>query len=243
MDFALTQYVKIEFLGQVNMYFGLGLEILTAIVLGASIGINREMKLKTAGFKTHILICLGATLYTAISILNLDSSGMNADPNRMAAQVVSGIGFLGAGAILRSKGGVYGLTTAAGIWVVAAIGVAIGSGYPFSATLFTFTILLVLTVLDPLYKFLRPESNYHLEVIGTMKIKNEVLEIINDAELNLEHFDVLTDDTKGRCGVNIYLKVSARELRDLVSRLKQVDEIELINFKLIKNLPHFDINK
>ncbi|CUS88767.1 MgtC/SapB family protein, partial [Candidatus Kryptonium thompsonii] len=92
-----------------------------AIVFGGLIGLERELKGKPAGFRTNILICLGSTLYM---ILSMKIAG---DPGRIAAQVVTGIGFIGAGTIIQARGTITGLTTAATIFVVASIGLAIGS--------------------------------------------------------------------------------------------------------------------
>ena len=103
-----------------------------AIVCGGMVGLERELKHKAAGIKTNILICLGSALFTSVSVLiagEYAAQGHFGDPGRLAAQIVSGIGFLGGGAILQSRGAIVGLTTAATIWVVAAIGVCIGIGY------------------------------------------------------------------------------------------------------------------
>lgn len=105
--------------------------VIAAVACGALIGFERELKNKAAGLKTNILICLGATLYTSLSILITrapDSDLTAGDPGRIAAQIVSGIGFLGGGAIIQARGTVLGLTTAATIWLVAALGVCIGAG-------------------------------------------------------------------------------------------------------------------
>jgi putative Mg2+ transporter-C (MgtC) family protein len=100
-----------------------------AVVLGGAIGLERELKGKPAGLRTNILICMGATLLTDVSIsLGTLNGARVGDPARLAAQIVSGVGFLGAGTIMQSAGTVTGLTSAATIWVVAAIGIAIGSG-------------------------------------------------------------------------------------------------------------------
>lgn len=102
-----------------------------AVILGGAIGLERELKGKPAGLRTNILICIGATLLTDVSIsLSGGANGAErvGDPARLAAQIVSGIGFIGAGTIMQSSGTVTGLTSAATIWVVAAIGIAIGSG-------------------------------------------------------------------------------------------------------------------
>lgn len=103
------------------------LSIILAIVLGAAIGLEREISGKAAGLRTNILICLGAAVFTIISkqiVVGADDSVA-----RIAAQVVTGVGFLGAGAIIQDRGGVHGLTTAATIWLVASIGMACGAGF------------------------------------------------------------------------------------------------------------------
>ncbi len=120
--------------------------LLIATALGAAIGLQRELAGKPAGLRTNLLICLGSALLTLIS-LNLPARLGIGDPARIAAQIVSGIGFLGAGTIIQSRHGVHGLTSAATIWVVAAVGMAVGAGFERSAVLATCIILLVLTLL------------------------------------------------------------------------------------------------
>lgn len=104
--------------------------LLLALALGAAVGLERELSGKPAGLRTNILICVGAALFTELSLVvahEFAGHGLiRADPGRVAAQIVSGIGFIGAGTILVSRGNVLGLTTAATLWVVAAIGMAIG---------------------------------------------------------------------------------------------------------------------
>jgi putative Mg2+ transporter-C (MgtC) family protein len=100
-------------------------KLTVAMVIGGAIGVQRELSGHAAGFRTHILICVSSTLLVIISTSMTAGSG---DPSRMAAAIVAGIGFLGAGVILRDQGRVLGLTTAAGIWMVAAIGIAVGYG-------------------------------------------------------------------------------------------------------------------
>ena len=111
------------------------LRVVAATVLGGLIGFEREFSDQPAGFRTHILVCLGAALFTLAGAFGVDvfftrgTADIQFDPTRVAAQVVTGIGFLGAGAILRLGLNVQGLTTAAALWVTAAIGVAVGLGY------------------------------------------------------------------------------------------------------------------
>lgn len=118
--------------------------LLLAVLLGAAIGVEREMTGKEAGLRTNILICLGAALLTELSSA---LAGSGADATRISSNIVTGIGFLGAGVIMRERGHVRGLTSAATIWVVAAIGIAAGGGRYVAAV---GTTVLVLVVLIPL---------------------------------------------------------------------------------------------
>lgn len=117
------------------------LQIAAAMLCGTIIGLERRSRHKPAGMRTVTLICLGSTLFTLTSLALTDGGG---DPSRVAAQVVTGIGFLGAGTIIRHRGAVHGLTTAATIWVVAAIGVLIGSGYVMPAVGLSLVVLALL---------------------------------------------------------------------------------------------------
>ena len=118
------------------------LRLLLATGLGAIIGYERELAKKPAGFRTHLLVCLGATIFTLTSIYGF---GDGVDPSRVAAGVVAGVGFLGAGTIIRTREGlVVGLTTAASIWAVAAIGLASGAGMYILAAVATLIILVTL---------------------------------------------------------------------------------------------------
>lgn len=115
------------------------LRLLIAAMMGGLIGYERERAEKPAGFRTHLLVCVGAALFTVVSIHGF---GVLSDPARVAAGVVVGIGFLGAGTILRGEKGVTGLTTAATVWAVAAIGLAVGAGL-YLAAIVTAIILLI----------------------------------------------------------------------------------------------------
>jgi putative Mg2+ transporter-C (MgtC) family protein len=121
----------------------MALRLLLAAVLGGAIGYQRERAGKPAGFRTHMLICMGATLFTLVSIYGFTGP---ADPSRVAAGVVTGIGFIGAGAIIfrTTDGYIAGLTTAATIWVAAGIGVAVGSGLYIASVVTTAIVLFVL---------------------------------------------------------------------------------------------------
>lgn len=116
--------------------------IMLAVILGAAVGLEREISGKAAGLRTNVLICLGAAVFTIISRqLGIDADG---SVTRIAAQIVTGVGFLGAGAIIQDRGGVYGLTTAASIWLVASIGMACGARMYQLAGICTFIAVIVL---------------------------------------------------------------------------------------------------
>lgn len=121
-----------------------------AAMCGGLIGIERELRNKPAGFRTNILICVGASIYMSIGLLIPNHD--NVDPTRIAAQVVTGIGFLGAGCIIQAGYDVRGLTSAATIWVVASIGIVAGAGYPVLATIAANIVLLTLVVLRAVEK-------------------------------------------------------------------------------------------
>jgi putative Mg2+ transporter-C (MgtC) family protein len=129
--------------------------LVVAAILGGIVGMEREWSGKPAGFRTNLLICVGAALLTDLSIAVAQAADpfAMADPGRIAAQIVSGIGFLGAGTIIQSRAGVVGLTTAATLWVVAAIGMAVGAGAfveAVGATVLVVIALLALGQLEPL---------------------------------------------------------------------------------------------
>ena len=124
------------------------ISILLAVVVGGIIGFEREKHNRAAGLRTHILVCLGSTLITLTSIYIADKySGTfkSADPSRIAAGIVTGIGFLGAGTIIRERASISGLTTAASLWGVAGLGMALGCGF-YKAAIFT-AIVMFLTLL------------------------------------------------------------------------------------------------
>ena len=124
----------------------LALRLTVGLVLGAIIGFERELHRQPAGFRTHSLVSLGAALFTVVSAFGF--AGPTVDPTRIAAQIVSGIGFIGAGTILQYRGHIRGLTTAASLWSVAAIGTAAGAGLFVVAITGSILILVILSLLD-----------------------------------------------------------------------------------------------
>jgi len=137
----------------------LTLRLVVALVLGAVIGWERELQRMPAGFRTHALVSLGSAIFTVISAYAL--TGPGSDPSRIAAQVVSGIGFLGGGAILHYGGTVRGLTTAASLWAVAGVGMAAGAGLLVVASISTVLVIVALELFQRLERFAK--RRLHIE--------------------------------------------------------------------------------
>lgn len=236
MDY--TQTVYIEHLGQVDVYLGMGIKIMTGLVLGSLVGYDREQKMKNAGIKTNVLICLGATLYTAISMLG-HTGGEGGDAARIPAQIVSGIGFLGAGAIMKDKGNIIGLTTAATIWVVASIGMTIGYGFPVIATIFTLTILSVLKLLGPIYQGFESTKNhkyFHIEILSHGDIKNLVKEIVfNTTDRIDELHEQIIDKEANKRHIDFYVYLHPKKMRILGDELRDIVQADRVHYHQIES--------
>ncbi len=228
----------IEFLGPVGLYYGFGIKIFTATILGLLIGYDREKKMKSAGLKTNMLICLGACMYTAVSLLASEDVA-TADPNRTAAQIVSGIGFLGAGSIIQSRGSVIGMTTAATIWLVAAIGMVVGMGYPVVASLFTVTVLIVLTFIDPIYKLMERKGErktVHLEILSRGGVKHSVKEVVlQEVDVIHEIFEKIIDPDSNQRLLNIYISLHPRRVPFLMEELANIIQVKKVNYHFAAN--------
>jgi putative Mg2+ transporter-C (MgtC) family protein len=130
------------------------LKLVLAVALGGLVGLERETSQKPAGFRTNILICVGSAMMMILSGLVLGGEGGGNDLTRIAAGVITGIGFIGAGTIIQSRGSIVGLTTAATLWAMAGLGLVIGAGYYLVAVIFTAIIILTLII------FRHIEANY-----------------------------------------------------------------------------------
>lgn len=169
-------------------YYEIFLKILLALILGGMIGLEREIKGKAAGLRTNILICLGATIMMIISVkIAENSSNPNADPARIAAQVVTGVGFIGAGTIIQSRGLIKGLTSAAVIWVVAGLGLAIGAGYYTFSFGITFLVLITLFVLEKIENIIAKRGKLKLFKVWTdngEEVYDKISIMITKAEID-----------------------------------------------------------
>jgi len=162
------------------------------MICGGAIGVERELNRKPAGLRTNVLICFGAALYMIVS-RHISGGAAYTDPARLAAQVVAGIGFLGAGVILQARGSFTGLTTAATIFVVGAVGISLGEGL-FSLGIFsTVSIILVLVVLRKAERAVIKRArlfHYHLKTNHPSEFLEQLLDLLEQQNLRLEDFDV-----------------------------------------------------
>ena len=162
-----------EILTELNIW-SVCFRILLALIFGGCIGLERGYHGRAAGLRTHILVCLGATLAAMTGVYEVGILGFAADPMRVAAQVISGIGFLGVGTIIvRNRSQVTGLTTAAGLWATGSIGIAIGIGFYIAALLAFLIVFLTITVLIHLEKKSKKnDTNYcYIELSSSEKMQ------------------------------------------------------------------------
>ena len=139
--------------------------MLLALIFGFAIGFERKMRFKEAGIRTHTIVCLGSCIYMLISIYAFPLVGEKADAARVAAQIVPGIGFIGAGIIFYRKKVVHGLTTAAGIWVTAAVGMATGAGWYVLSLIATVFIILIQCIMHTRLKFFHSHHFVQVNVV------------------------------------------------------------------------------
>ncbi|MEU1802273.1 MgtC/SapB family protein [Streptomyces sp. NPDC019937] len=222
--------------------FGLSFRIFVAMALGAAIGLERQWRLRTAGIRTNALVSVGACLFVIMGAVGLGRDA-GADPTRVAAQVVSGIGFLGAGVILRDGFNIRGLTTAATLWCAAAIGSLAGAGMEVMALIGCFAIIATNTLLRPLSRFVNGRqrrdspppvpaedddapTDYMLEIVTTDKsesrIRVMILQAVDRPEYTLRSLDIRpgkSSRTKVLAGVSAHHAGDTAGLETAVHRI------------------------
>jgi len=199
------------------------IRLLLAAVLGGLIGIEREIRDKPAGLRTNILICVGSALYMSLSTQIAQLLG--GDPTRIAAQIISGIGFLGAGAVLHSHGFVLGLTTAATIWVVAGVGMALGSGMYLVAVFATAMSLVTLYFLSFIEDKIqgRRSYSYALVVTDLNQALASINKVLQDSSVAAASFNFKKKAGHYRVWFNLLIP---RETNiKIIQRLSEVPEI------------------
>lgn len=213
--------------------------LVLAVLLGALVGLERERGERTAGIRTHALVSLGACLLMIVSAFGfsdiLSTRAVDLDPSRIAAQVVSGIGFLGAGTILLRKEMIKGLTTAATIWVVAAVGLACGSGMLLEASIATALVMLVLVVLRPVRAFVHRGASSYVLHIETERADEPLLlpiqQICQQERVTIEQMQIQV----GRKGEKIELTCRTSQiayLTRILRALRALPEVQSVQLTL-----------
>jgi putative Mg2+ transporter-C (MgtC) family protein len=205
-----------------------------AAVLGGAIGFERELREREAGLRTHLLVCVGSALFTIVSaygfhdFLTSDDQLVQVDPTRIAAQVVPGIGFLGAGAIIRQGLSIRGLTTAATLWVAGAIGIAAGAGYYPGAVLGTVVTLIALWPLRiaayPVTERLRPQERTVIVTLRQGTRTAQLLDALEREHVRTERFHL--EDEHDRRNITLTLDNPSEELLGNLSDLDFVQGVE-----------------
>ncbi|MCU0236614.1 MAG: MgtC/SapB family protein [Acidobacteria bacterium] len=195
------------------------LKILLAAMLGGIIGLERELSHKEAGLRTNILIAIGSALITVLS-LKTAALAPGADPARLTAQIVSGIGFLGAGAIIQARFAVHGLTTAATIWTVAAIGIAVGSGFYLLAFVVAILVVVVLTVFKLLLAFLEKQKRNFVYLISAEERASLLVDLRQVlTELNIHYSSARLNRRDGGYEFEIIFSTSENKNRDFLEKV------------------------
>lgn len=207
------------------------MKLALAVACGAAVGFERELSNKPAGLRTNMLITIGSTLITMTSIylaLSYAERQVNiADPGRIAAQIVSGIGFLGAGTIIQARGAVHGLTTAATIWVMAGIGIAIGSGYYAPAVATTVVLIGILVALGWLEARLeRPRRFVFFHVAA--RRERGLVDAVNDLaeEHRLQLDSIALERGEGRLEMEFSLTCTAHVRDEIIEELLDLEAVD-----------------
>jgi putative Mg2+ transporter-C (MgtC) family protein len=218
----------------------LAIRLTTAAVLGGLVGLERHRADKAAGLRTHMLVSLGSCLFMIVSAHGFDDvlrpAAVDLDPSRVAAQVVSGIGFLGAGAIIRRKDVVVGLTTAASVWAVAAVGLAAGGGMFTAAVTATTLILVTLTALKRIEDFFAVRTHPSC-VLSLIVVDGQAAERLIADELSRQHLELpairfSAGDVPGTRRIDATLtNLPARELLALAARLQAAEGILEVSYE------------
>lgn len=189
--------------------------LLLAVLLGGLIGLEREVLGRPAGLRTHILVSTGSALIMVVSAYAFESG----DPARLAAQVVSGIGFLGAGTIMREGASVRGLTTAASLWVVAGIGLAVGVGYYYAAAVTTLLVYFSLKALNKVeHRFFRSKSNVlTLRIVDEPGRLGEIGIALGEMGIDIRSVEIIPQDET----------ISVLEIE--VATPRQIDRLQVVN--------------
>ncbi|MFA5147097.1 MAG: MgtC/SapB family protein [Candidatus Omnitrophota bacterium] len=209
--------------------------LVMAAVLSGVIGFEREFHGRAAGFRTHILLCVGSTLImlTSMHIFDVYAARVACDPARIAAGVITGIGFLGAGTIMHSKASVRGLTTAASLWVVAGIGLAVGSGFYLASVVTTVIVMVTLMLFSQLeHAMIRKDwyKTIHIEMRGGVDQLKGIREILSEYRIEVTDFEVERGKEEGDMALKLGIRLNSARCDDSfvrdISRLEGVKHVK-----------------
>ena len=207
------------------VWYEIVFRLFLSIVLSGIIGLEREVHGRPAGLRTHVLVSVGAALVMLISI---DGFGGTGDPARLAAQVVSGIGFLGAGAILREGGDIKGITTAATLWIGGMIGLACGNGYYVGAVVTTLFVFIFILILRPIETRINNKNKSLVLTIDSDKaVLAKIIKIFDEENVTIGNISAdyyeRNDKKLLKLKVSIEHAISAEQTKNLIIRIS--DEI------------------
>ncbi len=212
------------------------IRLILAMLAGGLVGMEREMRRQTAGLRTHILISLGSCLLMMLSIWMPQSVGLDkGDPGRIAAQVVSGIGFLGAGAFIKIGNNVKGMTTAASLWVVAAIGLTIGGGMWIAGLITLVLVLIALAALEPVERKLFPAERF--KYIGIWFAENtadrgKVLDVLAEHGIRVQSVDASQDVARQSTKFSVLAKIPVDvDIERLFRDLRHIGNVEKVKIE------------
>ena len=224
----------IEYLKEFNSVTVL-LRLFLAVILGGLVGLERSKSGRAAGLRTHILVCLGAAI-ASMTGLYINATYNTGDVARIAAQVISGIGFLGAGTILvKNKSTVTGLTTAACVWAVGTIGVAIGYGFYEAALFGALLIFFITKTLNAVDRKVRPNSKVyemHVEILNATKI-NETLSNIRELDVDVDVVEISETKTSMDSSIGIRLWLHVHKNTKINNVIENINKIENVHFAVL----------
>ena len=223
------------------------IKLVLSIICGFLIGLEREAKDRPAGLRTHMIVCIASMLVMTIGIMQKDhyiTISPNSSSTRMAAQIISGIGFLGAGTIIQGKDTFRGLTTAATLWAVACIGIAIGATYYFEAIVTTVAILIVLiliNVFENRYHIRKSQYIYELEISEPFDNLKNLRKNLTFYKVRVNYINIIgREDTEdgGKFTVEVSLHLNPDYHRNEIDPIQIFDNLPYVKSIKMQRLPH-----
>lgn len=221
------------------------IRVILAILVGGVIGYERESKNRPAGFKTHILVCLGAAVISMMQIYDIEytiklinerselSNALKADVGRLGAQVISGIGFLGAGTIIHDKGSVKGLTTAASLWTVGCIGLAAGKGYYSLSIISALSVIIILAFLTKFENMFREKCTavrFQIDYTDKERAINDITHYFQQNNIRIKNIEFFLEDEDTGFGSSLYTVLLPRRAHreEIIMELRKSEGINSV---------------